>query len=190
MTASMKGSIEERLDKIRALIQDEKFLTGKGLSNEVNIRIFCYQPEDEMAVRHFVYQIKTDHSLRCTLVERNLYQVFLSACEDIGILDSIPEMEEREGSNFLLEQLHAAVSDTDFVSRIRYEDQSPGDVLLLTGVGEVYPFMRIHVLLSALQPYFSRTPILVMYPGTFNGHHLKLFDRLPSNDYYRAFSVI
>ncbi len=184
------ASIEERLDKVRALIQDEEFLTGKGLSNEVNIRIFCYKPEEEMAVRHFVQQVKSDQSLRCNLIERNLYQIFLSICDDIGILDSIPEMEEQEGSKFLLEQLHSAVGDEDFVERIKHDDQAPGDVLLLTGAGEVFPFMRIHVLLAALQPHYSNTPILVMYPGTFNGHHVKLFDRLHPNDYYRAFNVI
>ena len=86
------SSIEERLDKVRELIQNDDFLCGRGLSNEVNIRIFCYEPEDEMAVRHFVEQVKTDQNLRCHLVERNLFQVFLDACDDLGITDSIPEM--------------------------------------------------------------------------------------------------
>ena len=40
------GRIKERLDKVRVLIQKSDFLEGKGLSNEVNIRIFCYDPED------------------------------------------------------------------------------------------------------------------------------------------------
>ena len=40
------SSIEERLDKVRELIQNDDFLCGRGLSNEVNIRIFCYEPED------------------------------------------------------------------------------------------------------------------------------------------------
>ena len=34
------SNIEERLDKVRELIQEPEFLEGKGLSNEVNIRIF------------------------------------------------------------------------------------------------------------------------------------------------------
>ena len=66
----------------------------------------------------------------------------------------------------------------------------PGDVLLITGVGDAFPFMRVHSLLEALQPYFSDVPILVMYPGEFDGHHLKLFNRLKPNDYYRAFDRI
>lgn len=183
-------SIEERLDKVRELIQDDDFLEGKGLSNEVNIRIFCYEPEDEMAVRHFIAQVKTDQSLCCHLVERNLFGIFLAICDDMAITDSISEMEAQDGSRYLLEQLHSAIGDTDFVQRINYAPHNQGDVLLLTGVGEVFPFMRIHVLLEALQPHFPGIPILVMYPGTFDGHHVKLFNRLQPNDYYRAFNVI
>ena len=47
------SNLMERLDSLRALIQEPEFLEGKGLSNEVNIRIFCYDPKEEMAVRHF-----------------------------------------------------------------------------------------------------------------------------------------
>ena len=183
-------SIEERLDKVRELIQDHDFLESKGLSNEVNIRIFCYEPEDEMAVRHFIQQVKTDQSLRCHLIERNLFEIFLVICEDMAITDSISDMEERDGSQYLLEQLHSAIGDTDFVERINYAPHNPGDVLLLTGVGEVFPFMPIHILLEALQPHFSDIPILVVYPGAFDGRHVKLFNRLQPNDYYRAFNVI
>ena len=74
------SDIKERLDKVRALIQEPEFLEGKGLSNEVNIRIFCYEPENEMVVRHFVNQLETDQSLDCHLIVCNLYKTFLSIC--------------------------------------------------------------------------------------------------------------
>ena len=153
------SDIKERLDKVRALIQEPEFLEGKGLSNEVNIRIFCYD-------------------------------IFLSICDDMDITDEIPDMEEADGSEYLLEQLHSAVGEGEFIEKIQYEPHEPGDVLMLTGVGEVFPFMRIHALLEALQPHFSDIPILVMYPGEFDGRHVKLFNRLQPNDYYRAFNVI
>ena len=169
------SDIKERLDKVRALIQEPEFLESKGLSNEVNIRIFCYEPENEMVVRHFVNQLETDQSLDCHLIVCNLYKTFLSICDDMDITDAIPDMEEGNG---------------EFIDKIQYEPHEPGDVLMLTGVGEVFPFMRIHTLLEALQPYFSDVPILVMYPGEFDGRHVKLFNRLTPNDYYRAFNVI
>ena len=101
-----------------------------------------------------------------------------------------PDMEKADGSAYLLEQLNSAIGNGEFVAKIQYEPHEPGDVLMLTGVGEVFPFMRIHTLLEALQPYFSDVPILVMYPGEFDGRHVKLFNRLTPNDYYRAFNVI
>ena len=184
------SEIKERLDKVRALIQESEFLEGKGLSNEVNIRIFCYEPENEMVVRHFVNQLETNQSLDCHLIVCNLYKIFLSICDDMDITDVIPDMEEVDGSAYLLEQLNSAIGNREFIDKIQYEQHKPGDVLMLTEVGEVFPFMRIHTLLEALQPYFSDVPILVMYPGEFDGRHVKLFNRLAPNDYYRAFNVI
>ena len=184
------SDLKERLDLLRKEIQKEDFLQGKGLSNEVNIRIFCYDAEDEMTVNHFIEQLRTDQSLSCRLIERNLYKVFLSICEDLDILDAIPDMEESEGGVFLLEQLHSAIREGDFLMKMQYGDHMRGDILLITGVGDVFPFMRVHKLLDALQPIFSDVPVLVMYPGDFDGHYLRLFDLLKPNDYYRAFNIL
>jgi len=63
-------------------------------------------------------------------------------------------------------------------------------VILITGVGEAFPFIRVHALLDAMQPYFSDVPIVVLYPGQFeNGRSLRLFNLLKPNSYYRAFNV-
>lgn len=183
-------TLPERLDRVRELIQTDEFLTGKGLSNEVNIQIFCYRAEDEMLVRHFVEELKQDRALRCNLIERNFYEVMLSICEGRRILQRVPDIEEKKGKEFLLKQLQTIVTEKEFVRALQYEPHQPGDVLLLTGVGTVFPFMRVHKLLEAIQPYFSDVPVLVMYPGRFDGHYLKLFDRLKANDYYRAFNLL
>jgi hypothetical protein len=186
-----KGNINDRLDKLKNLVQDRDFLEGKGLSNEVNIRIFCYDPKDEMTVEHFIGKITADPNMQCNIVECNLYKLFIEICEDLDILDSIPEMEESEGSAYLLEQLHSAISEDEFISKMRerYWPQV-GDVMMLTGVGDVFPFMRVHKMLEAMQPYFSNIPVLVMYPGVFDGNYLRLFDKLEPNPYYRAFNVL
>lgn len=184
------ADIKERLDNLRIRIQEPGFLEGEGLSNEVNIHTFCYDAEDEMTVRQFIDQITTDQSIGCNLVECNLYEIFLSLCDDIDITDAIPEMEEADGKVFLLEQLKFAIHEAEFIEKIQYAPHKTGDVLLLTGVGDAFPFMRVHSLLEALQPYFDDIPILVMYPGTFDGSNLRLFDKLTPNAYYRAFNEI
>ena len=184
------ADIKERLDNLRIHMQEPEFLEGKGLSNEVNIRIFCYDASDEMIVCQFIDQITSDQAITCHLIECNLYEIFLALCDDIDITEAILEMEETDGKEFLLEQLHSAIGEGEFIEKIQYAPHRPGDVLLLTGVGDAFPFMRVHSLLEALQPHFSDIPILVMYPGTFDGSYVRLFDKLTPNSYYRAFNEI
>ncbi len=186
------SNILERLDKLKAKIQDEDFLKGKGLSNEVNIHIFCYAPEDEMAVRFFTEQLVSDQDVTCNVKEKNLYRIFLKLCEDNRILDKIPRLEKSKGSDFVLNNLQGRIASAkNFVREICKDGFSEGDVLLITGVGEAYPFIRSHDVLNAIQPQDSENiPIVVMYPGTFNGHEVKLFNKLESQGYYRAFNAI
>lgn len=184
------SNIDECLDKVRKLLKNPDFLEGNGLSNEVNIWMFCYEAKDEMRVRHFVNQIMADQTLPCHLIENNLYEIFLSCCEDKRILSRMSAMEEKRGKDYLQKQIEKAVTVQAYVDKICARQPEKGDVILLTGVGDVFPFMRIHMLLEALQPRVGSIPILVMYPGKFDGRYVKLFNRLPANPYYRAFNVI
>ena len=184
------SNINERLDHLKLEIQKADFLEGKGLSNEVNIRIFCYDAADEMIVRHFTEQLIADQSLDCHPIERNLYKVFLAICDEKRVTDKASQIEERKGREFLLHKLQEFANNKSFVEKMQYSPHERGDVLLLTGVGEVFPFMRINSLLEALQPEFPDIPILVMYPGKYDGRFLRLFDKLEPNPYYRAFNMI
>lgn len=134
------SNLKERLDHLREEIQKDDFLDGKGLSNEVNIRIFCYDPAEEMTVTHFLDQIKIDQSLNCRLIECNLYKTFLSICDDLDITDAIPEMEEADGGIFLLEQLHSAIGEGEFIDKIQYEPHKRGDVLIYGDMLKLKPF--------------------------------------------------
>lgn len=186
------SNLQERLDNLKELMQTEEFLQGKGLSNEVNIRIFCYDPSQEMMIQHFAEQIKHE-KLDCHPVEYNLYEVFLSICKEKRILEKIPAMEEKKGTDFITKHLNTISSNTAFVEQMKKmggASQNPGDVILITGVGDAFPFIRIHDLLNAMQPEFPDTPILVFYPGTYDGRDVQLFNCLKKNPYYRAFNVI
>ncbi len=182
--------LEKRLDDLRTLIQEQDFLEGKGLSNEVNIRIFCYKPEHEMIVRHFVDQLMMDQTINCRLIECNLYKILLSICEDKRILKTIPAMEDKKGKNFIKDEVSKLATNKVFAQRMQYEPHQLGDVVMITGVGDVFPFMRLHDVLNAMQPEFTDVPILAFYPGEYNGLEVQLFNRLKKNPYYRAFNVI
>lgn len=184
------NELKERLDKVKKMIQEADFLEGKGLSNEVNIRIFCYDPSAEMVVKHFIDQLKSDSSLKCNIKEYNLYEVFLSICEDKRILNTVPSMEEKKGKEFIRDQMSRMANNMAFVNKMKYEPHEKNDVIIITGVGDAFPFIRVHDLLNAMQPEFPDLPILVFYPGTYDGRDVQLFNRLNKNPYYRAFNVI
>ena len=180
---------KSRLDHICQAIQDPDFQSGKGLSNEVNIHIYGYDPADERIVRHFVAQLESDKKLRCRLRSIHLYDVFLAILEKKHLMNAIPKMEDTKGSKYLLEKLQKVATVKAFLAEMAYEPHEPGDVLLISGVGSVYPFLRMHTLLEAVQTAFSDIPVVLLYPGTYDGHEMRLFGRLAPSPYYRAFNV-
>ena len=178
------------LTKVSDRLSEESFLKNRGLSNEVGIHVFCYDPKDELIVRAFFEKLKNERNVSYRLVERDLYRIFLDICEDKHILSSIPNMEERKGKEYLEQQLIKIATPEAFVKRMEYAPHEYGDVLLITGVGKVYPFMRSHKILDNIQHIFSDIPVLMLYPGTFNGQDLDLFGRFLDGHYYRAFNLL
>ena len=73
-----------------------------------------------------------------------------------------------------------------------YDDHQPGDVVFITGVGEIYPVMRLHGLFETLQQSgtFHDVPVVAFYPGHYTGQSLSLFSKLDDGNYYRAFDLI
>ena len=113
------ATIKERLDNLRNHIQQPEFLEGKGLSNEVNIRIFCYPASDEMVVRQFIEQVTTDQTIACHLVECNLYKTYLSQMPSLTWKKAM----ERPfcWSNFILLSARVSSSRKYSTSRINRE---------------------------------------------------------------------
>lgn len=184
------SDIRNNLESIKARFSDEVFLSNRGLSNEVGIHVFCYNPHDEMIVRDYMANLMQQKELPFHLIECDLYKIFLQICENKRILKTIPVMEKKKGSESLLKQLQKIASPEAFVERMQYEPHQHGDILLITGVGKVYPFMRVHNILDNIQHIFSDIPVLVLYPGTFNGQELSLFEEVQDGNYYRAFNLL
>ena len=182
--------IIDKLEKMKNKFCDDVFLSNKGLANEVSIHVFCYDPKEEMTVRNYFEVLQKKEDLPFHLVECDLFKIFIQICEEKRILKSIPAMEKKRGSQMLLKQLQKAISPEDFVAKMTYEPHNHGDILLITGVGKVYPFMRSHNILDNIQHLFSDIPVVMLYPGEFDGQHLSLFNEFKDGNYYRAFNVI
>ena len=168
------SNIIYQLNEIKKRFSDEVFLSNKGLSNEVGIHVFCYEPKDEMLVRSYFADLINAQGQPFRIVECDLYKIFLRICEEKRIL----------------KQLQKAVSPEAFVEKMKYEPHEHGDILLITGVGKVYPFMRSHNILDNIQHIFSDIPVVMLYPGAYNGQELSLFAEFEDGNYYRAFNMI
>lgn len=183
--------VTQRLDHIRERIGDPGFLTNKGLSNEVGIHVFCYDPREEMAVQAYLAGLEEDRTLPCRIHQRDLYEIFLSILEEKRVLKTVPGLEEKKGGEYLLAQLQKVASPEAFLAKMDDFPHHPGeDVLFMTGIGKVHPFMRSHKMLDSMQHRFEDIPIVMFYPGSFNGQTLSLFDEFLDGNYYRAFNLL
>lgn len=184
------GDIKQRLDRIKGRISDENFLANKGLSNEVGIHVFNYPPEHELIVRNYIDWLVNTPSDDYRIIEQDMYKIFLEILEEKRVLGTVPRLEEKKGKDYLLAQLQKIATPEEFLAKMKYDPHERGDVLFLTGIGKVYPFMRAHKMLDSMQQVFSDIPIVMFYPGEFNGQNLILYDKFHDGNYYRAFNLL
>ena len=184
------ADIKQELDKIKGRISDPNFLANKGLSNEVGIHVFKYEPQHELIVRDYIERLLNSPPNGFRVIERDLYKIVLEILEEKRVLSTVPALEEKKGKDYLLAQLQKIATQEAFLNKMKYEPHKPGDVLFLTGIGKVYPFMRSHKMLDSMQQAFSDIPIVMFYPGEFNGQSLVLFDKFHDGNYYRAFNLL
>jgi hypothetical protein len=68
------------------------------------------------------------------------------------------------------------------------------DVMFITGVGEVFPYIRSHNVLNNLQSAAKDKPTVMFFPGKYThslegGASLDLFNIHQNDKYYRAFNI-
>ena len=182
--------IKQELDRIKARISDTNFLANKGLSNEVGIHVFKYAPQHELIVRDYIERLVNSSSDEFRIIERDMYKILLEILAEKRVLGTVPGLEAKKGKDYLLAQLQKIATQEEFLAKMKYEPHKYGDVLFLTGIGKVYPFMRSHKMLDTMQQAFSDIPIVMFYPGEFNGQSLNLFDKFHDGNYYRAFNLL
>ena len=191
----MTLSLEERLNQILPRITSRDFLDSKGLGNEIGFWVFDYPAERELDVRSFVagtvLPALAKQSPPIQVATVNLLQLVTDLLEERKLLDKTLEMQKAKGDDSTLAALRSVLKEDKLAQKIAKEhDIAQLDVLILTGVGAVYPMLRTHTLLSALHPIMGNTPLLMFFPGRYDGHSLRLFNTLAEDHYYRAFRLV
>lgn len=189
-----RQEFERRAQLLRECLCSEDFLANKGIGNEIGFHTFCYDPALEFEARALFDTLSRDaeaDKLPCTLKVVNLYDAVLAILDDLDVLEAMQEQEADFGSKAVLDDV-VDYRQPDVVSNVVLDltqPHVPGDAILLVGVGEVYPFLRVHNLFDSMQSDFSDVPVIAAYPGTFNGSSVTLFNRLAAENYYRAIDI-
>jgi len=190
----MSDGLVDRLNQILPKVTSDTFLSGKGIGNEIAFYIFDYPPEDELQVRNHI-QFLLDHipkqkpNLRVSHV--NLLDFVLDHLRKRKLLDKAIEMQKTKGDAFVQRQLATILHPNRIApafAEIAQPDQH--DLILVSGVGSVYPMLRANSLLNNLHAVMGQTPLVVFYPGRYDGQSLRLFGKLANGNYYRAFKLV
>lgn len=191
----MTLTLEERLNQVLPRITSRDFLESKGLGNEIGFWIFDYPPEREMDVRGFLSGTvvpalgKQAPPIRCDVID--LLELVTDLLEERKLLDKAIAMQQSKGDDGALAALRSVLKEDKLAQKIASQHDIPAlDLLVLTGVGAAYPMLRTHTLLSALHPIMGNTPLLMFFPGRYDGHSLRLFNTLAEDHYYRAFRLV
>lgn len=186
------ANINRRLDKIIPKINEEKFIQGRGLGNEISFYIFDYEPNEELIVRDYIKHIIKEFNYEGSnrkVIEFDLYKMLIEIAKEKRIFDRVFQVEEKQGKDALFKAMSTFAKPDVFLNKIK-EQLGGNNVVFITGVGKVYPFVRSHTILNNLQEVIDKIPVIMFFPGRYDGQSLHLFNKFKDDNYYRAFPLV
>ena len=197
-TQLQKGPMGERLEHLFSVITGERFLKMEGY-NEVPFFICPHHPNETVQMERLQRQLINQlEQAGIQLLEINLYDLSIELLKEDDdfqfYIDKEPDLTKAK----LLEEFQG-ILDVEGVIIPRIAERlshTDTQVLILTGVGEVFPFLRLHNILNNLQKAAKTHPSLMFFPGDYthtleHGASLDLFAparRIPDG-YYRAYNI-
>ncbi|MFO3007577.1 DUF1788 domain-containing protein [Legionella pneumophila serogroup 1] len=190
-------SMQDRFQHLLSVLSSQRFLNKQGLGNEVPFFICPFNPEESVEIERLQRQlVKRLEQLGVRILEINLYDLSIEILKERDIWDQILEMEESVSKDQLKELLQGVLDpEAHLVPAIATKLLNVDfEVLFLTGIGEVFPYIRSHNVLNNLQSTAKEKPTVMFFPGDYthsleSGASLDLFGRLHDDKYYRAFNI-
>lgn len=192
-----KKPMQEKFQHLLTVIGSQRFLQKQGLGNEVPFFICPYRPEEahEMErLQKLLVNRLTQSGVR--ILEINLYDLSIELLKERGIWEKVLAMEESVTKDQLKELLQGVLDpEAHLIPAIAGKiSEAEFDVMFLSGVGEVFPYIRSHSVLNNLQSTAKDKPTVMFFPGAYthsleSGASLDLFGRLHDDKYYRAFNI-
>lgn len=196
-TVSAKNLAESQIHLL-SVVSSHRFRNNVGLNNEVPFHICPFEPEISSDMMQAVKQLKNELADKGVgVLEINLYDLVIEILKEEGDWEWLLENETTLSRDELKEELQG-ILDTESVlipAIFKKMQAASYDVIFITGVGEVFPYIRSHNILNNLQRVAKEQPTLMFFPGKYqhslaSGASLRLFDKLTDDKYYRAFNIL
>ena len=187
---------QDKVDGIWSRISSREFLENKGVANEVRYYVFDYDACDEQIMRQKIRDLiarNDPNNDGFKIVEYDIYKMILGILEERGYLEKCIRFEKEKGREYLynaVSKFLRLTTDNNLIVNKIMESTPENAVVFLTGIGKVYPFVRAHNVLNNLHQVFDKVPVIMFYPGNWNGQSLSLFGTISDGNYYRAFPLI
>lgn len=186
-------TIYQRLNSLTAELQNPRLLSNRGIGNEIGYYIFDYDPEHEPIVQQYIsglQQKMMSSAVPLKMIEVDLYRLILKVLEDRNLLQKAFELEVNKGNETLAKTIKPMVRPEKVVEQVQSMIKGDEDLILITGVGASWPILRSHTILNNLHPVLDETPVVMFFPGSYDGQELRLFNTLKDDNYYRAFPLV
>jgi len=186
----MTTTFHSRLNQVRDRLSSPELLNNSGLGNEIGFYIFDYPPEHELDVRAHVDKML--RTINKKIIRVDLFDLLLKYLEKRNLLAAAMELQGQKGDDEVLRALKGPLDEEKRIApEIEYLINGQAfDAVVIVGVGACFPLIRVHRLLNCLQPIMKDKPLVVFYPGEYDGQRLSLFGRLSDDNYYRAFRLV
>lgn len=189
-------SFAKRFKHLLALLSSPKFLAMEGLGNEIPFYICPFPVQKTIQMYRDVEDLKQQLcSKQIRVLQISMYQLALGLLQKRGILNQIIALEPTWDKIDLFEQLENVLQPEKHVvpALEEYLVGSDYQILLITGIGEVYPYIRTGTMLECMQSIKHKKPVVFFYPGEYDvenesGSMLRLFSVM-EDKHYRAYNI-
>ncbi|MEU7822450.1 BREX protein BrxB domain-containing protein [Catellatospora sp. NPDC049133] len=193
-----RAELSKQEEHLFAVLSGRRFLQMEGLSNEVPFFIYPYDPEDAIEVAKSKKRIKNRLANKgIEVCEINIYDLSVEILKERGVWDRLLAFEPEQDKADFRELLQGMLDPELHIAPAIRAKLAKGnfDVFFLTGIGEVFPYIRSHNVLNNLQSVVTGKPMLMFFPGRYEqsdtlGSSLVLFGRLKDDQYYRAKNIL
>ena len=187
------SKVIEDFEQIFKQVTTKKFLDMQALGGEEPFFIYSFDPQKQDFITSETKRLKKRvEEVGYSVLVINLYQLSINMLEKRNMLKKVLEKEQSLPKHKLLQTLTNILDvETKIMPEIQnLVNENKTSMVFIEGVGEVYPFIRSHIIINNLQKVITDRPTIMFFPGKFDGHTLVLFNKVHDDNHYRAFNII